>query len=104
MGAKRISLGDALDAAYRTTTPRPERVDLDAVEAPTDSESGDAQYNPDVWELRARITVLVAELRAAREVIGEAVSVAAFLPLEVIRKLDAYHAACDRRDPPAGGD
>ena len=46
-----------------------ERVDLDAMEAPTDSESGDAQYNADVWELRNRITALVAELRAARKVV-----------------------------------
>jgi hypothetical protein len=45
------------------------RIDLDAVEAPTDSESGDAQYNADVWELRSRITALTAELRAAREVV-----------------------------------
>jgi hypothetical protein len=46
---------------------------------------------------------MVAELRVAREVICEADSVAAFLPLEVVRKLDAYHAAVARHDPPAGG-
>lgn len=42
-------------------------LDLDALEAPTDSESGDAQHNPDVWELRSRITELITENRALRE-------------------------------------
>ena len=43
-------------------------LDLAALEVPTDSESGDAQHNPDVWELRKRIAALVAENRALREV------------------------------------
>jgi hypothetical protein len=47
-------------------------VDLEAMDAPTDSESGDAQYNADVWELRSRITALIAELEAARKVVEEA--------------------------------
>lgn len=36
-------------------------IDLDAIEAPTDSESPDAPYNADVHELRARITALLDE-------------------------------------------
>jgi len=44
-------------------------IDLEAMRAPTDSESGDAQYNSDVWELRSRVEALVAELRPAREVV-----------------------------------
>lgn len=34
-----------------------------AIQAATDSESGDAQYNLDVWELRRRVNVLLAERR-----------------------------------------
>lgn len=52
-------------APERATTARP--VDLDAVAAPVDGESPDAPYNPDVWELRARIDRLVGELRTAYE-------------------------------------
>jgi hypothetical protein len=62
------------------------RVNLEAVErgiAP-----GGRQVFSD-QELRA----LVAELRAAREVIDEADSMAAFLPLDVVEKLGAYHEA-----------
>ena len=36
------------------------RLDLDAMQAPTDSESLEALYNPDVWELRQRVDALVA--------------------------------------------
>lgn len=36
--------------------------DLTFLAAPTDSESADAPYNPDVFELRRRIEVLTAEV------------------------------------------
>jgi len=34
-------------------------IDLEALATPTDSESIDAPYNPDIWELRARINQLI---------------------------------------------
>jgi hypothetical protein len=37
-------------------------LDLEAMKAPTDSESGDAPHNADIWELRGRITELVSEV------------------------------------------
>jgi hypothetical protein len=42
-------------------------VDLATLEAPTDSESGDAIHNPDVWILRDRINILLAEVRENRD-------------------------------------
>ena len=57
-------------------------LDLAAVAAPTDSESGDATHNPDVWELRRRITDLSAELGAAREVVKAAAALADVPPAE----------------------
>jgi hypothetical protein len=47
-------------------------VDLEAMRSPTDSESGDAPYNADVWELRSRITAMADELEAARKVVERA--------------------------------
>lgn len=44
-------------------------LDLKAMSAPTDSESADAQYNADIWELRSRITELVEELAERRYLI-----------------------------------
>lgn len=44
------------------TTSRPDLAHLDE---PTDSESPDAPYNPDVFELRSRIQILQSELAAA---------------------------------------
>lgn len=38
------------------------------VQAPTDRESADAPYNPDVWELRHRIDRLIDALAAAEKV------------------------------------
>jgi hypothetical protein len=72
-----------------------ERVDLNELEA---------FYSRIDFDRSPQVVAACRELRVAREVIDEADSVASFLPLEVIRKLDAYHAAIDRHDPPAGGD